>query len=59
MNFILYIVVFILKIIDKISNFLELFGIKIMKINKETLLKGKCYISWYFFSFLHMHLPFF
>ena len=54
MSVILHVVVFILKIIDKISNFLELFGIKIMKINRKTLLQGKCDNSGCFFYLPHL-----
>ena len=35
------VVVFILKLINKIANFLEIFGIKLMKITRENVLKGK------------------
>ena len=39
------VVVFILKLINKIANFLEIFGIKLMKITRENVLKGKQCIS--------------
>ena len=36
----LRIIVFILYFVDKIANFLEIFGIKLKRITMETTLKG-------------------
>ena len=50
----LRIIVFILYFVDKIANFLELFGIKLKRITRETTLKGifSYSIAIYFFSLL-------
>ena len=50
----LRIIVFILYFVDKIANFLELFGIKLKRITRETTLKGifSYSIAIYFFCLL-------
>ena len=41
----LRIIVFILHFVDKIANFLEIFGIKLKRITRETTLKGIVFYS--------------